>query len=126
MTTDSAPSAAALSDNTYAAFADMDASPTKAWLIAHRHDPEWKWHYDYAFAKRPAEELYDLRSDPEQTKNVASDPAYATTKAELSARLLKTLTEVGDPRVTGDGQTFERSPFTDVGPQGNQKTKKAR
>ena len=126
VTTDSAPSAAALSNNTYAAFADMDASPTKAWLIAHRHDPEWKWHYDYAFAKRPAEELYDLRSDPEQTKNVASDPAYATTKAELSARLLKTLTEVGDPRVTGDGQTFERSPFTDVGPQGNQKTKKAR
>ena len=26
---------------------------------------------------------------------------------------METLTEVGDPRVTGDGQTFERSPFTD-------------
>ena len=122
---DSAPDAAALSNNTYAAFADMDASPTKAWLIAHRHDPEWKWHYDYAFAKRPAEELYDLRTDPEQTENVAADPAYAATKAELSARLLKTLTEVGDPRVTGDGQTFERPPFTDAGPQGIKKAKKA-
>ena len=122
---DSAPDAVALSNNTYAAFADMDASPTKAWLIAHRHDPEWKWHYDYAFAKRPAEELYDLHTDPEQTKNVATDPAYAATKAELSERLIKTLTEVGDPRVTGDGQTFERSPFTDAVPQGNKKGKKA-
>jgi N-sulfoglucosamine sulfohydrolase len=125
VTADSAPDAAALSNNTYAAFPDMDASPTKAWLIAHRHDPEWKWHYDYAFAKRPAEELYDLRSDPEQTKNVASDPAYAATKAELSKRLIKTLTEVGDRRVTDDGQTFERSPFTDAVPQGNKKAKKA-
>ena len=126
VTADSAPDATALANNTYAAFPDMDASPTKAWLIAHRNAPQWKWHYDYAFAKRPPEELYDLRSDPEQTKNVASDPAYAATKAELSERLMRTLTEVGDPRVTGDGQTFERPPFTDVGPQGNQKAKKAR
>ena len=126
LTADSAPDAAALSNNTYAAFADMDASPTKAWLVAHRHDPQWKWHYDYAFAKRPAEELFDLRSDPDQITNVAADATYAAIKAELSQRLMQTLTEVGDPRVTGDGQTFERPPFTDAVPQGNKKAKKAR
>ncbi|MBC8115791.1 MAG: sulfatase, partial [Candidatus Saccharimonas sp.] len=119
----SAPDAEALANNTRVAFADMDASPTKAWLVAHRHDPQWKWHYDYAFAKRPAEELYDLRSDPEQTKNVAADPAYSATKTELAERLLKTLTEAGDPRVTGDGQTFERTPFTDA--EAGPATKKA-
>ena len=32
----------------------MDASPTKAWLVAHRNDPKWKGHYDLAFGKRPA------------------------------------------------------------------------
>ena len=116
VTETSAPDADALANNTHLAFADMDASPTKAWLIAHRHDPQWKWHYDYAFARRPAEELYDLRSDPEQTKNVAAEPAYSATKTELAERLLKTLAEVGDPRVTGDGQTFERPPFTEPGP----------
>ena len=126
LTADSAPDAAALANNTYAAFADMDASPTKAWLVAHRHDPQWKWHYDYAFAKRPAEELFDLRSDPDQITNVAADATYAAIKAELSQRLMQTLTEVGDPRVTGDGQTFERPPFTDAFPQGNKKAKKAR
>lgn len=124
VTATSAPDADALANNTRVAFADMDASPTKAWLISHRNDPQWKWHYDYAYAKRPAEELYDLRSDPEQTKNVAADPAYAATKKELGERLLKTLTEVGDPRVTGDGQAFERPPFTDA--EANQGTKGAK
>jgi len=116
VTETSAPDADALANNTRVAFADMDASPTKAWLVAHRHDPQWKWHYDYAFAKRPVEELYDLRSDPEQTKNVATEPTYSAAKAQLAERLLKTLTDVGDPRVTGDGQTFERPPFTDAEP----------
>ena len=97
--------------NTRAGYADMDAGPTKAWLVAHRDDPQWKWHYDFAFAKRPAEELYDLRTDPDQIRNVAADPAYAATKAEFSHRLMKTLTEAKDPRVTGDGLTFERAPF---------------
>ena len=107
------PSAEALEKNTFVAFADMDASPTKAWLVRQYAEPQWQWHYDYAFAKRPAEELYDLKNDPDQTKNVAADPAFAAKKQELSERLLKVLTEAGDPRVTGDGQTFERPPFTD-------------
>ena len=40
---------------TYTCFADMDASPTKTWLVAHLHDAQWKWHTDLAFAKRPAD-----------------------------------------------------------------------
>jgi arylsulfatase A-like enzyme len=113
VTAESAPPAQELEHNTRIAFADMDASPTKAWLVGVRNDAAWKWHYDYAFARRPAEELYDLRKDPEQTRNVAEDPAYAAARNDLSERLMKVLTETGDPRVTGDGMTFERSPFTD-------------
>src|SRR6185503_15757231 len=109
------PATKAMEDNTYVAYADMDASPTKAWLIEHRDDPKWKWHYDFAFAKRPSEELYDLKKDPQQTNNVAADPAYAKSKQEMSTRLMKLLTDAKDPRVTGDGQTFERSPYTDAG-----------
>lgn len=106
----------AVETNTRIGFADMDASPTKAWIVAHRDDPQWKWHYEHAFGKRPAEELYDLRKDPDQVRNLATDPEYAKTKTELSARLMKTLTDAKDPRVTGDGKTFERSPFTDPSP----------
>src|SRR5262245_53233767 len=109
------PPTKAMEDITYVAYADMDASPTKAWLIEHRDDPQWKWHHDAAFAKRPGEELYDLKKDPHQTSNVAADPAYAKSKQELSAQLMKRLSDAQDPRVTGDGQTFERPPFTDPG-----------
>lgn len=117
VTDSTAPTQEDLEANTYAAFADMDASPTKAWLVLHRNDAPWKRFYDLAFAKRPGEELYDLRQDPYQMNNIAANPKYAKDKARLSAQLLKILTEAGDPRVTGDGATFERPPFTDPSPQ---------
>lgn len=104
-----------LAGSTYAAFADMDASPTKAWVVEHRTDPQYKKYYDFAFAKRPGEELYDLRKDPDQVTNVADDPAYASQKQELSERLMKTLVDAGDPRVTGDGTTFDNPPYSDTG-----------
>ena len=117
VTETSAPSQEQLESNTYAAFADMDASPTKAWLVAHRNDAQWKRFYDIAFSRRPGEELYDLRSDPHQTKNVAANPTYTATRSRLGAQLMKVLKDAGDPRVTGDGQTFERPPFTDPSPE---------
>lgn len=107
------PGADALESNTFVAFGDMDASPTKAWLVAHRDDPKWKWHYELAFGKRPGEELYDLSKDPDQVHNVAGDPAYAKQKQEMSERLMKLLVSAGDPRVSGDGETFDRPPFSD-------------
>ena len=122
------PTREALEKNTFVAFGDMDASPTKAWLVGQYGEPQWQWHYDYAFAKRPGEELYDLQNDPDQTKNLAADPAFGVRKKELSERLLKVLTDAQDPRVMGDGKTFERPPFTDVPPAGaaNRKAGKKR
>jgi arylsulfatase A-like enzyme len=111
---DAKPGLAAIGANTRAAFPDMDASPTKSWLVAHQHDAAWKWHFDTAFARRPAEELYDLKRDPQQVKNLAADPAYAAQRSELAARLMKVLVDAGDPRVTGDGTTYDLPPFTDV------------
>lgn len=107
--------------NTFATFADMDASPTKAWLVGQFDITQWAWHFNYAFGKRPGEQLFDLRKDPDETVNVAADPAYAATKSELAARLLKILADANDPRVTGDGLTFDRPPFTDPVPHGAKK-----
>ena len=123
ITDTTAPPAAALESNTFVTFADMDASPTRAWLVQHRNDPQWKWHYNFAFGKRPAEELYDVRKDPDQITNLAADPAFAVAKKDLAERLMKILTEAGDPRVIGDGQTFERSPFVDDVPEKKKKAK---
>jgi arylsulfatase A-like enzyme len=124
---ESSPDLKAVDNNTRAAFPDMDASPTKTWLIAHQHDSQWKWHFDLAFAKRPAEELYDLKNDPDQVKNLAADHAFAARRRELSERLMKLLKDANDPRVTGDGKTFDQPPFSDpeqVGGKGDKAKKK--
>jgi uncharacterized sulfatase len=102
-----------LASNTHYAFADMDASPTKAWIVLHRDVTDWKWNYDRAFGKRPEEELYDLRLDRDQTHNLAGNPAYASQKANLSTNLMTRLRSVGDPRVCADPVPFEHSPYTD-------------
>lgn len=108
--------------NTFAAFGDLDASPTKAWILSHHDDPGMDKYVDFAFGRRPAEELYDLSSDPHQMTNVANEEEYAETREKLSERLLGVLKETGDPRVTGDGTAFDKPPFSDKpGPRRNRK-----
>ena len=105
------PGAEKLDENTRAAFADLDASPTKTWMIQRRDEPGVADLFALGFLKRPAEELFHLPSDPHQVENVADDPAHAAAKRELSERLLAHLKEHGDPRVTGDGTTFDEPPY---------------
>lgn len=85
-------------------------SPSYEWVINNRFVS--KSYFTLSFGKRPADELYDLRNDPDQIHNVADDPAYAAIKDTLTQRLLSELTRVGDPRVTGDGDMFDRPPYT--------------
>ena len=47
------------------------------------------------------------------------EPAYAQVRAAIAEQLLAELEAAGDPRVTGDGLTFERSPFIDVSETAN-------
>lgn len=101
-----------LTNDTFATFGDMDASPTKAFVVLNRDKPGMRKYFDIAFERRPEEELYDLSKDPHQIKNVASEVGYKKAKQELSSRLISTLKETGDPRVTGDGSTFDQEPFT--------------
>lgn len=111
VTEDSEPSQEELKNDTFAAYADMDASPTKAWLIQHRQDPAWKWLYDFTFGKRPGEELYDLKTDPDMIQNVADQAAYQATKSDLAAQLNQRLVDAQDPRVS-DSVIFEKPPYT--------------
>jgi uncharacterized sulfatase len=111
---------ARLENETRAGYADMDASPTKAWIVAHREDPQWKPYFDRALGKRPSEELYDLTKDPDQIVNVADHPEYAAKKRELSAELMTRLEAAGDPRLTAD-PVFEHAPFTNSEPSPKKK-----
>ena len=97
-------------------FSDCDDSPTKQVLVERQDDPTIRPFYDLAFAKRPAEELYDLATDPGQLVNVAADPAHAQAKDDLAARLTEALGTTADLRMTGRGDVLESFPY--LGPPG--------
>mgnify|MGYP002632673236 CR=1 FL=1 len=103
-----------LEQNTFAAYPDLDASPTKAWMVHHRAEPDVQPLYELGFGKFPAEELYDLRTDPWHMQNVVADPAYQSTRQDLASRLMAELQRYDDPRVGGLDCCFEQSPFTDA------------
>ncbi len=109
LTADSQPSYDQLANYTDYAFADIDASPTKAWLVQHRHDAGMAPILDFAWAKRPAEELYDINKDPHQTTNLAGDKAHAPTLEALRSRLMAELEANHDPRLANDA--FDRPPY---------------
>ena len=96
---------------THFGYADIDASPTKSYILKHRDDPKVKKLFELGFGKRPAEELYDLARDPGQLNNVADKPAYARTKKRLADYLMTRLRETKDPRVLGKGDTFDNYPY---------------
>ena len=111
ITADQAPDASALATDTAVTLSDFDASPTKAWLVAHRDDPAGRAHYERAFGRRPAEELYVLATDPDQVENRAADPALAEVRERLAALLMEELARTGDPRVVDGGRFFETPPL---------------
>ncbi len=58
---------------------------------------------------RPAEELYDLQSDPWQLKNLIDDSEMADIANNLQARMDLYQRSTHDPRVTGRLGIFERT-----------------
>ncbi|HEV7867980.1 MAG TPA: hypothetical protein VGO90_09880 [Chthoniobacteraceae bacterium] len=66
---------------------------------------------DLAFGKRPAEELYALRSDPHELTNVADRPEHAEAKQALRARLDKWMTHTADPRAMNDDDRRDAFPY---------------
>jgi arylsulfatase A-like enzyme len=86
---------------------DIDAGPTKKYITANKDDPEMAKYYEVMSAKRPADELYDLKKDPHQVQNVAEDPAYASVLKKLKAQLFEELKATGDLRVLGKGHLFD-------------------
>ncbi len=78
---------------------NIDPSPSKQFLRLNRNDPEVQRFADLSFSRRSAEELYDLREDPQQLRNVASDQEYARTREKLKRQLNAALIKSDDPRV---------------------------
>ena len=80
---------------------DVDACPTKDFMLSPIARRNFSRPYELCFGKRPAEELYDLSVDPDQVSNIASSPSSAAIKQQLSASLENYLRQTADPRIEG-------------------------
>jgi len=89
-------------------FRDIDVSRTKVWLMNHQSDAHARATIDLTLNKRPGEELYDLREDPEQMHNLATDPSHYKTRQQLEDQLMAVLKKTNDPRLADD---FDRLPY---------------
>ena len=66
---------------------------------------------ELACGMRPAEELYDLKSDPHQMVNLAGSIAMTEAQASLRGRLFDHLKKTGDPRVVGGTVDWDYYPY---------------
>ena len=89
---------------------DIDACPSLSFLIQGRNDPKIKVFFQLAVAKRPKEQLFDIRKDPGCLVNLAEDPGFKKIRDDLSGKLTAYLKTTADPRVTGGGDIFETYP----------------
>jgi N-sulfoglucosamine sulfohydrolase len=84
---------------------DTDDGPTKSLIEAAGPDDR---HWQLCFGKRPADELYDLATDPDCVQNLAEKMPEKT--AALRDTLFAELRRQADPRILGQGDVFDAYP----------------
>jgi arylsulfatase A-like enzyme len=97
-------------------YLDTDGSPTKSHILELGRKDRSDRYWQFNFGLRPADELYDLRTDADCVHNLASDPALQSQFATLRERMETSLKSQGDPRMAGQGHRFdEYKPTADDG-----------
>ena len=92
-------------------FGEIDSSPTKTFMMEHRNEHGVARLAALAFGMRPAEELYDLKSDPDQMDNVAGTVAFQDVQERLRKQLFDHLRRTLDPRVVGGNVDWDYYPY---------------
>lgn len=98
-------------------FGDVDATAVKDVLLEHQADLAFQKYTGLIFGKRPAEELYDLSKDPQQLRNVAAVPEYATELTKHRKLVLEWMTQTEDPRIDSKDERFDQYPYYGTAPK---------
>lgn len=85
--------------------------PAKFYMIANKDNPAVKPLFELGFGKRPAEELFDVKKDPDQLLNLATDPAYAKVKSTLVKQMNAYLADSKDPRTLNGKLIWDSTPY---------------
>jgi len=72
--------------------------------------PEGQHLFEMTYAKKPAEELYDILKDPYCMTNLASETSLREIKDKLRNRLDDKMIALKDPRMLGYGDLFDSYP----------------
>ncbi len=91
----------------YPSFIDADNSACKDDYVQNWNNPEYKGLIAAALGKKPAEELFDLRRDPNQLNNLAGNPEFSGIKDKLEMQMTDRLKAIKDPRMFGEGWRFD-------------------
>ncbi|MCF8224415.1 MAG: sulfatase [Bacteroidales bacterium] len=90
------------------AFTDVDAAPSKSFLVEYMDDPGIRPFFDLSYLKRPEFEMYYVPEDPGCVNNLYGDPAHREMQVVLKKRLIKELADSKDPRIAGpDKEIFD-------------------
>ena len=92
-------------------FGDCDDGPTKTFILSHREESGVSNLFELCFGKRPAEELYKLKSDPHQLTNLAGLPEYSAVQKQLRGELETWMKQTTEPRVEKDDDHWDQYPY---------------
>ena len=88
-------------------YKDTDDSPTKTAVLDTEKKPDLKHLFDASFGKLPADQLFDLRRDPDCMTNLATTVSIA----KLQKQLFDELKQQDDPRMFGNGHIYDEYPY---------------
>ncbi len=105
-------------------YGDVDPSAIKELIVARAAEPAIAPFFALSFGKRPAEELYDLRADPDQLVNLAGRPEFAAVQRELRGRVEAWMRATADPRLDPAYDGWDAMPYFGPAPRPPGKAKK--
>lgn len=95
-------------------YLNCDGSPTKTVILnQNRANPGQNKYWKWDFGKRPEEEFYNIKEDPECLHNLVQDKKYVKRISDYRNQLFAELKKQADPRMFGNGSVFEKYPPTE-------------
>lgn len=79
----------------------------ESYIFENRNVDSIKYYFDLAVAKRPIEELFDIKKDPYCLNDLSVLPEYQEILTKIRNDLNNKLTETADPRAIGTGDIWE-------------------
>ncbi len=96
-------------------YLNCDGGTTKTVILEMRRKNENKRFWNLCFGKRPSEEFYDLKQDPDCVVNLTEDKKQSALIHQLSQQMVAKLKAQGDLRMEGKGDYYDKIPFVNAG-----------